>query len=30
MVGVNAVIEAVACFVVGTAITKALQVAFKL
>lgn len=30
MVGINAVIEAVACFVIGTAITKALQVAFKL
>lgn len=29
-VGMNAVIEAVACFVIGTAITKAVQVAFKL
>ena len=28
-VGVNAVIEAVACFVIGTALTKAIQVAFK-
>ena len=30
LVGANALIEAVACFVVGTAVTKALQVAFKL
>ena len=28
-VGVNALIEAVACFIIGTAITKAVQVAFK-
>lgn len=29
MVGVNALVEAVACFIVGTAVTKALQVALK-
>ena len=29
MVGVNALIEAVACFVIGTTVTKAVQVAFK-
>lgn len=28
-VGVNALIEAVACFIIGTAVTKAIQVAFK-
>lgn len=28
-VGANAVIEAVACFVIGTALTKAIQIAFK-
>ena len=29
MVGANAVIEAVACFIVGVAVTKALQIALK-
>ena len=29
MVGVNALIEAVACFIIGAAVTKALQVALK-
>ena len=28
-VGINALIEAVACFIIGTAVTKAVQVAFK-
>ena len=28
-VGANAVIEAVACFIIGTALTKAIQIAFK-
>lgn len=28
-VGINALIEAVACFIIGTAVTKAIQVAFK-
>ena len=28
-VGINALIEAVACFIIGTAITKAVQIAFK-
>lgn len=29
MVGINALIEAFACFIIGTAVTRALQVAFK-
>lgn len=28
-VGINALIEAVACFIIGTAVTKAVQIAFK-
>ena len=29
MVGVNALIEAAGCFIIGTAVTKAVQIAFK-